>query len=427
MQTHTHTCKPNLTDSQTLGAKSHQSRLLSLLKSLKLRKHSDASFVDYEFKIIQNRLPSPFTVDAAADDFGLNAKCKRFFSPARSFLHQTQLQKSDTVWINPPFHDLPSWIRHYKAMKATDPSLSACFLIPQTTRNMTDADVMQMQNAQTSRLIQEYPPDAPLFQRYDGSILSVPWPVRIIYDPPATARSCPTLRHTRSDTDTENQTSSFMSFTALLAGSPSRTLLDTGATHNFLDDGIRRRLGLRLIPADFPLVTFADKSTAPILGKCTFRLKLGSLHTEVTALVLDNMSHAHDLILGKPFLNRHKALLDCSSNTATFRSAHSKHRRIVVTTNQTQGRTAANDADQMDLDPWENAELDPRCLTMHQVEVLPAKDTFKALQNGERFFIAYLSVRPSDAANAIPAVYAYAHGEVKPGPVPEKDMSEALS
>jgi hypothetical protein len=404
----------------SLGAKAHQPRFLRRFMH-HFHKRADAAFDIPEFERIQNQLNLRFTVDAAADDFGLNAKCKRFFSPARSFLRQMSLETSDCVWINAPFHALASWVRQYKALKATDPTLSACIVAPQRPSLITDPDIQTLQN--NAQLVHVYQPNHPLFFTPEAAY-GVPWPVHIYYDPPTAAKS-PKLRtlHTRGQpadlADTIDAAGAeCLTFTAMLAGNSVSALVDTGATHNFLDEALRRRLGFRLNPCTFRSVTFADHSSAPILGQCTFRIRLGKLHTTVTALVLGNMSQSHDLILGMPFLKRHNGLVDCQHETVTFRLPH---RRYVLTRGSGQVGADAMQVDEpCDAYPALQTAECKTFLAARNIEVVPAKDAYRSMQNGVRWYQACIA-QTAPASDA-PALRAYAHGEVKPGPVPEGEM-----
>ena len=81
------------------------------------------------FNAIERMVQRTFTVDAAADDCAETAMCKRFCCPSRSFM-TAPLQPNDLVWVNAPFHRIGQWLSRYRAMKAQDSSLSACFLVP---------------------------------------------------------------------------------------------------------------------------------------------------------------------------------------------------------------------------------------------------------------------------------------------------------
>lgn len=439
---------PHGLEHQNIGAKAWTPALRRLAHA-RMSRLADASFSPDAYADIQQCIGAPFTVDVAADDLGTNSKCNRFFSPARSFLRATDIGSDECLWVNPPFRCLGSWVRHYHAMKSMQPSLHACFVIPQTPRFTEDPDIQTLQA--TTRLVKTYPAGHPLFETCDGA-RSVPWPVHILYDPPVAAPGptpiAPDLLRTESmrsqhftqkvqtaahPSNTEfpdvhevcpvDDDSSTLTFAASLAGNRVQALLDTGATHNFLDAQTCRRLRLHLRPSPFPAVRFADNSSAPLLGQCTFRMRLGALHAEVTALVLDGMSCSHDLILGLPFMRQHRAMLDIAARKITFRTPR---RCITVARSQTiEGGKACTHADSHAELPWENAEFNPKCLATTQIELLTPRDTYRALQNGERFFMAHLKAPPSQSADW-PMLRAYAHGDVKPGPVPAEALQSVM-
>lgn len=370
-----------------------------------------------------------FSVDAAADSFGLTARCKRFYSPANSFLSVTRLQPGDCLWVNAPFRSLASWVRQYRVLKAADPSISACFVVPDRGGDSADDSDLQSLRA-TARVLTTYAPQHPLFRAHDRSVKGVAWPVSVLYDPPATVIPTPRLkqaspashadpRFERMNIDDTDHSS--MTFRARVAGSEACVLLDTGATHTFMDDAFRRRLGLRLQSSPFRSVFFADASSSPLLGQCTFTVRLGGLVTEATALVMRDMSQMHDVIFGTPFLKRHGAVLDLGAQTASFGCG--RRGRVLVRS------TAPLRGDETDI-PWQNAELDTRCFTAcaDRVEVLSAKEALQALRRGEHFWAAYLTAQDAAAVPQPPgpALHAYAHGEVKPGPISEADLSALL-
>ena len=71
----------------------------------------------------------PHTLDAAADDLGTNAMCKRYCSRAQPW-QTTRLKANDNVWCNPPFRRAGSWLRRYWQQKVLNPQLSGTFVLP---------------------------------------------------------------------------------------------------------------------------------------------------------------------------------------------------------------------------------------------------------------------------------------------------------
>lgn len=290
-------------------------------------RHTDREILKSEFEHIERIIGRTFSFDAAASDYGDNAMCNSYASPSKSFMKLTNLSSDDCVWMNAPFHRLNEFISHYRSLKANNPSLSACILVPKLT---SDADWKQSLGAMNAELILEYPKGyqlfcAPSITGERKKLPGIPWPVEIYWDPPLIVEAKTAIRNMMPKTDDANS----MMFEGLVAGTYARILLDTGATHNFLDGAMQRRLGLKLLPTQHASVSFADNSTARLKGECRVKIKIGKMTAQITALVLDDMSQCGDLILGDPFLIKHDvmlrpakctALVNCGNRRATIRS-----------------------------------------------------------------------------------------------------------
>jgi RNase H-like domain found in reverse transcriptase/Reverse transcriptase (RNA-dependent DNA polymerase)/gag-polyprotein putative aspartyl protease len=393
---------------------SHMNKCLPPLTQLKAQ---DIAFDPDAYAQIGRCLGRPCTIDVAADCMGVTSKCSRFLCPARSFFAFDGYQPNDCLWVNPPFHALPRWIQHYRALKTLHPDLSACFVQPRTPALAADSSVQWLRDLPSTRTLIEFPANKPLFTRPDGSTFAMTCPVQVLYDPPAGAPNAPVMPHLRTLPHADGPPPSSMIFHAKVAGTQLRALMDTGATESFMDNACRMRMGLPLQPCSHPHVTFADKSTAPLVGQCTVPLRLGALRAHVTCMVLDNLSHAHDLILGMPFLTTHSAVIDIAARIATFTSG--KRRIVVAQPKLTDGDVQLHAADV----PWENVDFDPAALARKH-ELLTAKQGFRALLNGEQFFLAHLKLLPGAPP---PELHAYAHGDVKPGPVPQAELNAVLT
>jgi len=391
-------------------------RLCSLFTPARIR---TSRLSKHEFHAIQTMLGRDFTIDTAADDLGVTKQTQVFYSPARPFTRLHALGTSETLWVNTPYRDLSRWIRHYRTLKHSNPTLSACFVVPNRPLTMQDTDVQSLM--QSAQILKTIDTDTPAFQRYDGTYFSAPWPVHVVYDPPSPA--VPILRSYQSDDNARTLT-----FPAMLAGTPVSSLLDTGATHNFIDERLRRRLRLHLRATPFPTVSFANQSGAPLMGECRFKLCIGAYTATVTALVLDLATHlgGHDVILGKPFLAQNGAVIDVAAHAVTFRAHTDK--AVVVERHTLVGRNQTTDLDIDMQDP--DLEFDERCFTEAHLQLLTAKETLTLLRSGVHFVAANIKVRP-DAETKIkaemPECYAYAHGEVKPGPVPQDELTKTLA
>lgn len=318
------------------------------------------------------------------------------------------------MWINAPFNRLTDWIKHYSKLKALDPSLSACFLVPKwnSTTNSLPAFQKLLLTSINARLLKEYPAGTLLFEAPTTcgtreAMPGTPWPVQIYYDAPG--NRTPAFL---ASLDTPMST---MSFPCKIAGAPAHVLLDSGASLNFLDSKLRKQLNLTLLPAATTSVTFADGTSAPLSGECRFKLTLGKFSANVTALVLDGMSQCSDLILGDPFLTKHKALLNFSDGTAAL-----SNRRRTVLIHPSEYSHAFEECDGLDTD------MAQQPTASKDVELLTARETYTALQKGNKFFLAYVSIEPGPQKPKV-HLYAYAHGAEKPGSVTPDSLQRILS
>ncbi len=83
-----------------------------------------------------------------------------------------------------------------------------------------------------------------------------------------------------------------------LGGTAVRVLADTGASHCFASATLAVKLNLTFKATVFEPVRLADKSAVRILAETTARLRMGSLVTWVSLLVLPSLTGSADLILG---------------------------------------------------------------------------------------------------------------------------------
>ena len=66
----------------------------------------------------------PFTLDGAAAPDGSNAHLRRFYS--RKYDFRKNNVAGESVWLNPPFRKIASFLRHYEKCKEQDPKGTSC-------------------------------------------------------------------------------------------------------------------------------------------------------------------------------------------------------------------------------------------------------------------------------------------------------------
>ena len=281
------------------------------------------------FQEIQALCGRNFTLDAAANDSGDNAVCTNFCSPSNSFMSK---EHTGHIWINAPFTQLLSFVQHYLHCKQLSPdAASACILVPGYLMPALKSLLTGM------TCLKRYSKGAALFEHSARSSLN--WPVYVFTDVPSGADQAlshgqymhrlhnATVLSAAHDSYSESNERLAMLFEGTFNGSrpygglTAPILLDTGASSNFVSPRLLQRLGITYSPTTATL-RLADDSSSPILGRVRLRFRLQSLTCTVTCYVTDLCSD-FDLILGNSFMVSHKAVLDYSNFTASFRN-HSK-------------------------------------------------------------------------------------------------------
>ena len=95
-----------------------------------------------------------------------------------------------------------------------------------------------------------------------------------------------------------------MFFSGSASGVSAKILLDSGASHCFIDENFAEQKGFALHPTNTS-VQLADSSEATALLKCHARIHLQWPVSDVTCFVLD-MQQQYDVILRDNWLNKYK-------------------------------------------------------------------------------------------------------------------------
>lgn len=270
-----------------------------------------------------------FTLDAAADDHGTNSFCEQYCSPERSFL-KTDVS-GHRVWLNPPFHRVKDFLRHYQLCKAKSPhSTSACIVLPDWN---FDAEVQSFLAGMTP--VRRYAKGTKLFSAPDPAksgarkpMAGIPWSVTVYYDAPqkkkvrfadevetpfGDAENVPDPAATGQTTEAMLQADDSMVVNGTLDNHRCRILLDTGASTNFIGDKLVRKRNLATTPVGGrsvqPGVGKAFKPTSQVcptlkLGKGV-ALRFGAVNFTVAPLTLFGI----DAIVGVDFMQRYDFVL----------------------------------------------------------------------------------------------------------------------
>lgn len=90
-----------------------------------------------------------------------------------------------------------------------------------------------------------------------------------------------------------------MHFAGTLAGYPARISADSQASHNYVTQGWATLAGVHVSPFADTVELGDGSAVAQIVGRCSLRMHVGSLHDRVEFLVLASMGVYHDAILRK--------------------------------------------------------------------------------------------------------------------------------
>ena len=103
-----------------------------------------------------------------------------------------------------------------------------------------------------------------------------------------------------------------------LAGKPLRALVDTGATHSFIDAACARTSGMIMHPIAPFHVAAAGGKQLTLNTMVMAQLKAKKAHTDVQLAVMPDMLRDVDIILGMDWLATHKAQLNIERGTLTL-------------------------------------------------------------------------------------------------------------
>ncbi len=189
---------------------------------------------------------------------------------------------------------------------------AACILLPAFVERKASCLLAGM------RRVHRYAPGSPLFNGLSLSGAPVPLPplpysVDVWYDAPSQGPSviaAPFLSTVSLPVLSAIAGAHLPLVHVMAAGLPLKTLVDYGASHDFISDSVVRQLGLQLRDSAWSHVTLADGNKQRILGEVFLRVTLGSLRLTLQPYVLSGLTDAASLILGSSSLARHSATLD---------------------------------------------------------------------------------------------------------------------
>lgn len=301
---------------------------------------SDRMIRPAEFRYLESLTCQTFTWDACTDDSGSNSLCALSTSPSQSFLSADC--SGHHIWLNPPFGAIEVFLKHYLQCKARAPATtSAGILVPK----WLNASYRHLLSGMTK--LHEYPVGYCLFTQPSSNgkrraMPGIPWPVEFFYDPPAPHAGDPPSQDdvnggsaaaaavrvpTTAGEDVELFTTGrcTMKFAAQVSGQSATVLMDTGCEGSaFISHAFCASHGIAVRPSgDAVSVKMANGHTNSVVGYCTVRVRIQGYAAVVTCGVM-HLTAGADLILGDPWLVKHKAYLDLVDGTCVMRRPTSR-------------------------------------------------------------------------------------------------------
>lgn len=260
---------------------------------------------------LEAELNIAFDIDLCADVDGLNSLCKRYCCPSKDrSLFVTHLV-DETCWCNPPFAALETFVQYYLQQKSQSPCLSACILVPDRP---CDADVHRV--LQHMQLVRHYAAGTRLFttpaRNGRRPMPPCPFAVKIYYDPPLAAP------HLTTCTNQPEQHTLSMLFVGLVDGMPAAILLDSGATHSFIDTAVAQQLELQLESVQGS-VTAASGHASPIQGCVTASIQFKQ-HSSTASLLACSLTGQFQVVLGEDWLSANGAHLNYTKRQCTLQA-----------------------------------------------------------------------------------------------------------
>lgn len=214
------------------------------------------------------------------------------------------------VWLQPDPAHIRASISHYLRCKSQKPACtSACVVVPYWPQPQPWLDLVAKM-----RLMHTYPANS---CQYFG--VTNRFPVHVYCD--AVSLPPPPHRLQISSATRVAQPGLDMIFDSVVSGVPCKSLIDSGATHSFMDASFAKEHNFSVKTLRHPVgVEVADGNTCPILHTCTLRFRIGKYKETLTFLLMP-LAPA-EIVLGNSWMKpRHVLLQTGSAPTCTVRTA----------------------------------------------------------------------------------------------------------
>lgn len=208
--------------------------------------------------------------------------------------------------LDPFLEDLANYIPAYKKGKSKRPfETSACILVKKKKGKVKDKN----DNRQLSRfqLLHECE-----YTYGDALGLTKKEVWQVYYDPPK-----PRILNALS-----LSSGLVMQFLGNVSGMDAHVLLDTAASHCYLNSSYARRIGLH-VEEDNGKVVLGNGLEVELEGSVNVHVKIQQYQSQVSCLVT-KLSDGFDLILGDNWLNKHRAYIDYDSKACILHKGNKK-------------------------------------------------------------------------------------------------------
>ena len=189
-----------------------------------VRENVDRMLVRDVFVKLENMTGKRLTVDACCHNDGVTKQCADYCSPAQSSLRADV--SGQHVWFHAPFRQIESFVKHYLKCKSRAPqTTSACIVVPACHgkwRKLLSNMTMLQQFEKGSNLF-----CAPGVDSNQVQLGPAPWAVEVWHDAASPESNLQSLRNESEQL--------LMTFPGYVQGKPAVTLVDSGASVNFVD------------------------------------------------------------------------------------------------------------------------------------------------------------------------------------------------
>jgi hypothetical protein len=217
-----------------------------------------------------------------------------------------------TVWFTPRSRaHLRAFMEQYRACKQRRPDTALALPLPASA---AEQEVALLRGI---RRVHRFSPGTKLLDILDlagqpVAVTPVPVGAEVGYDTPTAGPppSAPVASALTLPVAAALARGALPLVSAYVAPLEMTTLVDTGASHDFVSEAIVKRLHVPLRQCEWTRAHLADGGSQAILGQVTLRLTLGSLRVTVTPYVLPSFTDAAYYILDSATLRQLQAVVD---------------------------------------------------------------------------------------------------------------------